>query len=328
MMLKNLLDLETSKVSRDIKDYSMLVTAESGMGKTPFVLDLYGKERTLLLAFEDSAKGITDAFVVKIDSYSTLEFYLNQLLNPEVRKKFDNIIIDTLFHFDFMCEQAVCDSYGVKIVKDALAYNAGYKIIDKNFLSVIKKVQKMGYNMCYIAHPTTKKVKNAQGAEYQKIVPRVSDRVANLLLPEIDIKLFVTYDETGQKAIYTENTPYFDARCRVSKLPPVLPFNSTILKEEFSKGIDLLASESSEGAVIDNLEKKIEVEPTFEELLAEINQLGSKAFEIGKGDNANRVVLDVLGYDDNSNPRGLETLTPEMLDAMKVIKYNLMDLLK
>lgn len=327
-MLVNLLELETSKVSKNIKDFSMLITAESGMGKTPFALELYGKEKTLLLAFEDSAKGITDAFVVIIDSYSTLEFYLNQLLNPEVRKKFDNIIIDTLFHFDFMCEQAVCDSYGVKIVKDALAYNAGYKIIDKNFLSVLKKIQKMGYNMCYIAHPTTKKVKNAQGAEYQKIVPRVSDRVANLLLPEIDIKLFVTYNENGEKSIYTENTPYFDARCRVSKMPPVLPFNAQILKEEFEKGVELLALESSEGAIVDTREKQIEIEPTFDELLAEINELGAKAFEIGKGDNANRVVLDVLGYDDNSNPRGLECLTPEMLDAMKVIKYNLMDLIK
>ena len=327
-MLVNLLELETSKVSKNIKDYSMLITAESGMGKTPFALELYGKERTLLLAFEDSAKGIADAFVVKIDNYSTLEFYLNQLCNPEVRKKFDNIIVDTLFHFDYMCEQAVCDSYGVKIVKDALAYNAGYKIIDKNFLSVLKKIQKMGYNICYVAHPTTKKLKNAQGVEYQKIVPRVSDRVANLLLPEIDIKLFVTYDEKGERVIYTQNTPYFDARCRVSKLPPVLPFDAKILTQEFEKGVELLALESSEGAIVDNREKVIEVEPTFEELLAEINDLGAKAFELGRGDNANRIVLDVLGYDDDSNPRGLDSLTPEMLDAMKVMKYKLMDLIK
>ena len=39
-MIKNLLELQPSSVSKSIKDYDLLIYGESGIGKSEYVLDL------------------------------------------------------------------------------------------------------------------------------------------------------------------------------------------------------------------------------------------------------------------------------------------------
>lgn len=325
-MIANLMDLQPSTVSKDIRDNSMLIFGASGIGKTPLALDIYGKERTLLMAFENSANGIAGAYVVNVDSYATLTAYLGQLQNPAMREKFDTIIIDTLFLFDYYCEKSVTDAYGKDLIRDCLAYNQGYKIIDKRFLTAIKQLQKMGYSLCYVAHPVEKKVKGANGVEHIRIEPKVSDRIANLLLPEVDIRLYCGYDENGQRAIYTQSTPFFDARCRVSEMPPVLPFDGNVVREEFTKGVDRLA-ETNAGLIIEKRETIIQEEPSFEDTMNKIMELGAKAQELGKFEDANRILLAELGCDNDGNPRGIDQATPEMMGALKTILIRLEQLI-
>lgn len=325
-MIANLMDLQPSTVSKDIRDNSMLIFGASGIGKTPLALEIYGKERTLLMAFENSANGIAGAYVVNVDSYATLTAYLGQLQNPAMREKFDTIIIDTLFLFDYYCEKSVTDAYGKDLIRDCLAYNQGYKIIDKRFLTAIKQLQKMGYSLCYVAHPVEKKVKGANGVEHIRIEPKVSDRIANLLLPEVDIRLYCGYDENGQRAIYTQSTPFFDARCRVSEMPPVLPFDGNVVREEFTKGVDRLA-ETNAGLIIEKRETIIQKEPSFEDTMNKIMELGAKAQELGKFEDANRILLAELGCDNDGNPRGIDQATPEMMGALKTILIRLEQLI-
>lgn len=326
-MIQNLMELEKSVVSKDLKDNSMLIFGASGIGKTPLALELYGKDRTLLMAFENSANGIAGAYTVTVDSYATLTAYLGQLMNPAMREKFDTIIIDTLYLLDYYCEKSVTDAYGKDLIRDCLAYNAGYKIIDKRFLNVIKQLQKMGYALCYIAHPVEKKTKSADGTEIIRIEPKVSDRIANLLLPEIDIRLFCSYNEQGERVIYSQSTPYFDARCRVSELPPVLPFDGQVVREEFAKGVDKIGQDNN-GLIVEKKEDVLNEEKSFEDTMAYIMELGQKAQSLNKFEDANRILSSELGCDDNGNPRGLDQATPQMMGALNTIIVRLEQLVQ
>lgn len=327
MQLVNLLDLDVVKVSKNIDDYSLMLTAPTGYGKTPFLAELYG-ERALILSFENSQKGIAGAHAVQIDSYETLMYYVSQLQNPQVREKFDVVIIDTLFLLDFACEKSVTDAYGKDLLGDCLKWNKAYKIVDKKFLTVIKSLQKMNYSMVYVCHPSEKKVKAPNGQEYIKIEPKVSDRIKDLLMPEIDIRLFASYDAEGNKVIYTQASPYFDARCRVGEMDAIVPFNAQALREAFEAGIDRKITNPA--LIVDKIEQKNMVmgqERPFEEVINELMTLGQELETKGLGAQAQLIVTSELGNDDDGNPRTLATVTPKMIPALEVIILKLKELM-
>ena len=326
MAIMNLLELQPTVVSRDLKDYSMMITGASGIGKTELAVNIYGKERSLVLAFENSIKGISGIYGVDVDSYATLSSYVTQLENPQMREKFDTVIIDTLFLLDHCIEKSITDAYGVDLIKDALKWNAGFKIVDKKFLSILKRLQKAGYTLCYIAHPTTKKIK-INGVEIDTLEPKVSNRIKDLLMPEIDIRLFCFTDNENNRKIATQQTVYYDARCRVAEMTPLLDFDAEILKEEFAKGID--RKQANGGLVVDKLEKVEEVERTFEETMEYLTkELATKAQEQGKMADANRIIVSTLGRDEEGRPRTLAQATPAMMGALNTIIAELELILK
>lgn len=320
-MIKNLLELTPSTVSRDITDYDLLLYGESGIGKSEFVLDLYGRDKCIALAFEDSYTGISGAYAVDVDGYTTLTAYMAQLENPAVREKFNTVIIDTLYLLDHCIEKSITDSYGVELLGDALKYNKAYKIVDKKFLGIIKRIQKMGYAIAYVAHPVTKKTKIG-GVEIDKFEPKVSDRIKSLLLPEVDIQLFAYTDAEGNRKIATQKSQYWDARCRVSEITPLLDFDPKLFREEFAKGID--RKQAKGGLIVDKNKVQVEEKKTFEEIMEYLNkELAVKCNETGKMSEANRIIVSNLGRDDDGNIRTLTQATPEMLGALETIVVEL-----
>lgn len=317
MAIVNLLDLEVNKASSRIEDYSLMIVAPSSFGKSPFLAELYG-ERALFLGFENSYKGITGVYTVPIDSYTTLEAYLAQLENPQLKAKFDIIVIDTLFLLDKAIESSITSSYGKDTIGDCRKYNGAYQIVDKKFLSVIKRIQRLGYTLAYVCHPADKKVK-INGQEITRIEPQVSDRIKNLLLPEVDIKLVGGYDESGNKVLYTQGTAYFDARVRGADIPPVIPFDANILREVFSQGV---ISKHGADNVVSNLAQKDVVSDTprsFEEAMKELVSLGEELGAKGLGNEANMIVARELGVDDDGKQRTLQNLNEFNIDTVETI---------
>ena len=325
MAYQDLLELQPKNVSRDIKDYSFMITAPSGFGKTPFLAELFGQD-AIFLALENSIKGIPDIYGVDIDSYNALDFYVTQLERPEVREKYSVVVIDTLNMLDYMCETAVTEQYGKDLIGDCLTYNKGYKILDKKFLKILKRLQKMNYSLVYVCHPTEKKIK-INGADIIKYEPKVSDRIENWLIPEVDIRLFCHYNENGEKTIYTQGTAFFDARVRGAEMEPTIPFKASELKRAFAEGIERAVKKES---LVDNIENKnnvaTEIRP-FEVVLEEVKALGAKLYEQGKNQEADRVLFECLGNDSEGKQRTLNDVTPEMASNLELISMKLKQLI-
>lgn len=317
--------LEKKGVSKNLKDYSMLLIGESGIGKSPLALDIYGKDRTLALAFEDSYKGIDGAYVVNVNNYSELIAYVGQLEKPALKEKFDTIIIDTLFLLDYCIEKAICDSYGVELLSDALEYNKAYKIVDTKFLSIIKRLQRAGYTLCYIAHPKIVKKKVGK-KEYDTFEAKVSNRVKDLLLSELDIRLYCYVDSEGNRKIGTKKTFYYDARCRVSDLPDIIDFDADALKQAFAEGIDKKAARGEK--IVESIEKEEVKERTYEENLKYITEvLQVKAQEQNKVSDCGLIITKVLGRDNEGRPRTLAQVNPSMNGAINTLIVELETLL-
>lgn len=326
MAIIQLSDLQPKGVSQDLKDYSMLIVGESGIGKSELALEIYGKERTLALAFEDSYKGINGVYAVNVANYSELTAYIGQLENPKMREKFDTIIIDTLFLFDHCIEKSITDAYGVELLSDALEYNKAYKIVDRRFLSILKRLQKAGYTLCYIAHPKEIK-KKINGKEYITYKAKVSNRVEDLLLSELDIRLFCYIDKEGNRKIGTQKNMNYDARCRVSELPTVIDFNADALKKAFAEGIK--KKQQNGEKIIDKIEKEESKERTFKESMIYLKEiLQVKAEEQNKLKEAGMIITSNLGRDNDGKPRTLAEATPQMKGAIDTIIVELEALLE
>lgn len=326
-MIADLTNIQPNKVSTNINDYSLLITAPTGFGKTPFLYELYG-ERALFLSFENSAKGIEGIHAVAVEDYNTLNAYIMQLQKKEVREKYDVVVIDTLFLFDHYIEKSVLDSYGKDVLSDCLQYNKAYKILDKKFLEVLKKIQRMNYTIAYVCHPTEKKVKLADGSEITKIEPRVSDRIKNLLLPEIDVRLFGYFDNNGEKVLYTDGSQFFDARVRVGDMDKVVPFNVEKFKQEFAIGIERRIKRKE--MMVDSIEHKnpaFTAQRPFEEVMEEIIEIGNKLGEKGLLEKANNIIFKELGSDNNGVQRTLANCNENNVPALEVILTNLKALL-
>ena len=316
-MIVDLTQLQGNKVSTELKDYSMLITAPSGFGKTPFLYELFG-DRALFLSFEKSSKGIAGIHSVDVPSYEILNAYMLQLQKPEVREKYDVVVLDTLFLFDNLIEQSINNTYGKELLSDCLQYNKAYKIVDKRCLDAIKKIQRMNYTMVYVCHPVEKKIK-VNGKEIVKLEPKVSDRIKDLLIPEIDVRLFCHFDEEGKKVIYTTGTHYFDARVRVGDMEAVVPFDAEAFKKAFEEGIN---RRIDSGMLVDKLEVKNPVAPTprtYEVVMKEVVELGEEFAKAGVVDKANAIIFKILGNDDNGNQRTLANCNEDMVGVLEVI---------
>lgn len=316
-MIVDLTQLQGNKVSTELKDYSMLITAPSGFGKTPFLYELFG-DRALFLSFEKSSKGIAGIHSVDVPSYEILNAYMLQLQKPEVREKYDVIVLDTLFLFDHLIEQSINNTYGKELLSDCLQYNKAYKIVDKRCLDAIKKIQRMNYTMVYVCHPVEKKVK-VNNTEIVKLEPKVSDRIKDLLIPEIDVRLFCHFDQEGNKVIYTSGTHYFDARVRVGDMDAVIPFDAETFKKAFTEGINRRVSADM---LVDKLETKNPVAPTsrpYEVVMQEITSLGEEFAKVGAVEKANAIIFKILGNDDNGNQRTLANCNEDMVGVLEVI---------
>ncbi len=316
--LLNLTDLKPNRISTNLYDYTMMITAPSGWGKTPFIAELFGED-ALILAFENSAKGIEGSYVVNIDSYNTLNFYINQLKDPQLKDKFKVIVIDTLWMFDYVCENAVLDQYGKDIISDCLAWNKGYKVKDKKAIDILNEIKGMGYGICYVCHPTEQKVQVSAEKTIIKYIPKVSDRMKDLIVPEIDIKVFGWYDSNGNRVIHTQNSPYFEARCRVGNMDAVIPCNAEIFKQKFKEGIEKKVTNKE--LLVDKIENVHTVQAKhgdFKTLLAQVSELGNKLLEQGKTESIN-ILNKELGTNSEGKQRTLQDLDESMVGVLEVI---------
>ena len=179
-MMINLLDLQPNKVSVDLTQYSMVWMGDTGVGKTTtlmnFLKSLYPDKQPLFLEFEDRFQNIPGIMAVKIDTMADLKSVIGQLRNPEFKKRFSCIVIDTLDKFEESCERYVLENRDAEILKDVGAFGEG-SLRFKSALRNIGIIQSLGYTVHFIAQSThskdfdTKKESDTLKLKQKKLKP-------------------------------------------------------------------------------------------------------------------------------------------------------------
>lgn len=238
-MAIDLLNLEPTKISRDLKGKYIFAYGAAKIGKTSLIASF---PKSLIFSFEPGTNALNNIYKVNITSWKDFKLSVKQLQNDKVKEKFDFIGIDTVDIAYELCEQYICNINGVSSIGD-IPYGKGWTTLKKEFSKIFRDIAMAGYGLIFISHATEKTVKDNQG-EYQKIVPAcpsVGESIVNKLVDFI-IYIGIEYendeDSVGTRYMYFKGNKYIKAGSRFKYIPNKVKFGYQELVDAVNDAID------------------------------------------------------------------------------------------
>lgn len=320
--MTNLLDLQPNKVSVDLTQYSMVWMGDTGVGKTTtlmnFLRSLSPDKEPLFLEFEDRFQNIPGIMAVKIDTMSDLKSIIAQLRNPEFKKRFSCIVIDTLDKFEESCERYVLENRDAEILKDVGGFGEG-SLRFKSALRNIGIIQSLGYTVHFIAQSAhSKDFETKKESDSLKLSKntfsycREAAYLVGYMFKEKDDR-FITFKKMEK---YPDLKDTFG-------LPDKI--NVKDLKKIWTKAVEDLGGDFTTNEK--TIDKTAPVED-FETIKAKGIELGGLLASNGHLAEATAVLQRNIGLDDDGNVKMFDTLRDTQLDLTKIIVMELEELVE
>jgi len=289
-MAINILNLQPTTISRDLKGKYILVYGQPKTGKTSFAANF---KKNLLLAFEMGYNAIDGIYAQPIQKWSDFKLVLRQLGDAKAQEMFDTITIDTASIAYDLCEQYVCAQNGVQKIGD-IPWGGGYTAVKNEFEACLRQITLMGYGLILIAHSETKveKVGDNDVESYRPALNKRCYEICNRLVDVIGyIGLEWSEDGKSERYLYTRQTPQVMAGSRFKYLEPKIKFGYNELVDAIGDAID--KSEKIDGAtVVDHTETVVAEKIDFKAVMKEMAELWTKL--VGTGDKADEEMAKTI----------------------------------
>lgn len=148
MSVGNLMDLTPNVIDPSLNGKIFWFYGEPGTRKTSVAAKFPG---SLIIATENGYKFINGVIAQRVTSWNEVKQVYRQLKQQEVMDKFKTIIFDRADSLYEYCKQYICSIKNISDLGD-LAYSAGYTAARREFNSVIKGIESLGYGMVFITH--------------------------------------------------------------------------------------------------------------------------------------------------------------------------------
>lgn len=314
-MAIDLLNLQPTVISRDLKGKYVLLYGKPKSGKTTAACQF---PKALLVAFEKGYNAIGGVIAQDVTKWADFKMVLRQLERPEVKERFDTIIIDTISIAWEQCETFVCQQNGVQKIAD-IPWGGGYTACKKEFENSLRKITLLGYGVVLICHNSSRIEKSADGDEMEIIYPDMPKRAAEICNGLVDVIGYIgsEYDANGtqHRYLYTRETPTLFAGSRFKYLAPKIPFGYKELVNAIADAIE--EAERVDGVkVVDKIEQKVEEVKDFAAVRAEASELWQKLVDKNP-DNAN-VILKKVEINMGHKMR-LSEFTEDQVDLLQLV---------
>lgn len=286
-MAIDLLSLQPSVISKDLREKYILLAGQPKIGKTEFCSMA---PDALILAFEMGTNARPGAMVQPIEKWGDFKLVLRQLEKPEVKAKFSTVCIDTVGIAYDVCEKYICAQNSVQKIGD-IPYGGGYSALSKEFESSLRKITMLGYGLIMTCH-----LKESSDSEGNVIgyKPDLNNRCLKIVNGLVDIigVITQTWNEKGESErwIQTRATQTIQAGSRFRYLEPKIKFGYKEFVDALAKAIE--AEEANGATVVDKIERPVEEKVNFTDLMNEARQLWTKL--VGTGDDANEEIANAI----------------------------------
>ena len=326
----DILNPKISKVIAGIEGKSLLFhSSERKLGKTAQACRM---PKPFYLRFEQGINAINGLPYADLTCWRDFKEVNKQLTNPktidQVKELYTTIIFDTVDVAVQWCEDYICATNGISKLGD-LAYGQGYSLMSKEWFKEINKLTNAGFAIIFIAHSKEKeKIDPLTGEKYTQLCP-IGGSQADLILNLVD---FIGYirsnglDESGNEimsSIYFANTKEFQAGSRFKYMPKVIKeFTAENLQAAIKEAVEKEEKESGHKGITFEQKKAEEKKENipFNQLMAEVQELGQKFAGANKIEELVAIVEDTLG-----TGKKVSDCTAKQYDAVAVIYDNLKD---
>lgn len=249
-MAIDLLNIEPTVVTRDLRNKYILLAADFKYGKTTFMTQIPG---ALILSFEPGLNARPGVFAAKITKWSELKAILNQLAKEEVKERYSTICFDTITIAAELCIAYVCNDANVKALGD-IPYGKLYEVYEREFTQTIRRISMMGYGIVFASHVEEKEV-TYRGEKINRIQPKLDKRAFNAVNSLVDIIGIgiIEYDDdlTPHRYLYTGKSPFLMAGSRFDHLPEKIPFGYQEVTEALAQAIETAGTVENGKYIID-----------------------------------------------------------------------------
>lgn len=299
MAIMNLLDLQPTTISRDLRNKYLLIYGQPKTGKTSFAAEC---PKNLIFCFEKGVNFLPGVYAVDVPKWPAFKALLKQLAKPEVREKFDTVTIDTLSIAWGLCEQYICSQKGVETI-GAIPWGQGYALLKDEFADALRQISMLGYGMILITHAKTRVEKIDEDNSRLIVSPNIPDRAQDIVNALVDIIGYIKVEQLpngeSRRTLITRETPTVVAGSRLKYLEAEIPFGYTELTEAIGRAIEKQGT--NDGAMITDetqVQEVIQTRP-FEETVAEAKQLWNSLVN-KDAENATKImekVKVIFGYE-------------------------------
>lgn len=207
---------ENKRRERKIDDKpDMWIYGPSYVGKSTFIDKI---DNLLFLNTDGNVDNTTSAQqpivdIVTVEGRITKRKFAWELFKEcveELEKKengFKTICIDLVEDLYEHCRLYMYDKHGWEHESDG-NYGKGWDMIKTEYLSVIKRLKSLGYQIIYISKECTTEVTLKNGAKYTTYAPNVNSKIANVLAGTVDltVRAYVDGSERYLQLEKTENS--------------------------------------------------------------------------------------------------------------------------
>ena len=319
----DLLNLQPTVISRDLRSKYILIYGQPKVGKTSFAAQL---PNNLIFSFEIGTNALSGIYALPITKWSDLKIAIKQLEKPEAREKFHTVTFDTVSVAYSLCEKYICAQNGVQSIGD-IPYGKGYMLTRIEFEETLRKISMMGLGIILIAHASRRVEKHADDSEIEFVSPDLDKRCYAIVNQLVDIigYIDIVFNEDGSTSrwLYTRRTPTVMAGSRWKYLDPKIPFGYQELVDAIGRAIE--RAEKDDGAiVVDERAMTTEKERSYDEIRNEAESLWSKLIEKNpeNADKIMAIVEKVFGQRIK-----LSSITPNQKDLYELVVAEMRDLL-
>ena len=239
-MAINLLDVKPHQVSRDLSGYITFLYGPPKVGKTTFGSQMPGH---IILAFEKGYNALPGVMAIDVTTWGEMKTLLRDFKKPEVKERYQSIIVDTADVAAEACQKYICNQLGIENIGDGGWSTNGWAKYKKEFEETFRTLTQLGYAVVFISHEKEKTIKPKEGEEYQQIGSSIQSSAMSIIENMSDIIGYAhpIVDHNGEhKRVLTLRSTDNNIRCgcRFRYIEPEIEFSYQSLTRALNAAID------------------------------------------------------------------------------------------